>query len=190
MKPQIRFDYEEFKKVIGNLEQNNLTYFIFGGFAIDALLNEKSKHDDLDLIIIKEDLMKLTKILKKMGYASKKLGRLAKFTKKTEKQKYQIGVLFIKELKNFYKIKGNRSEEIISKEAFTKPNYLKLKSTKFRVMPFEWFSLYQKIDHYNQNKRERHKKAMEVVIPFCKKIKILSHKPIKRIKSDPKFIKK
>ena len=181
------FDYEEFGRLINSLEENHLRYFVFGGFAIDAINKERTQHEDLDLIIIEDDKMKLINILKNMRYTKKQIGRIIVFRKKTKNQILKIDVMFMKIFKDTYRIRGNRSEEIISKEIFDKDTYLESEGIKFKTMPFEWFSLYQEIKHFNPEKDAKHKRAMESITPFHKNLKILKRRDIKRLKSDPKY---
>jgi len=187
MNTKLIFDYKEFKKVIDSLEKNSIKYFVFGGFFIDAINKKETRHEDLDIIVTEDYKMKLINFLKNLGYTNKKVGRLIKFTKKTDNKLYIIGAMFMKEFKSYYKVRGNRSEEIISKDAFEKENYMKSNKINFRTMPFEWFLLYQKIEHFDSSKKNRHKTAINAITPFCKKLKILKQKSIKRLKSDPKY---
>ncbi len=187
MKSKKLFDYEEFEKVIKELKRNGIKYFVFGGFVIDAINNEKNKHEDLDLVISKEDKTKLIDTLKNMGYSKKQFGRMMLFDKETKNQILKIDVITMRVFKDIRLIRGNRSEEIISKEAFDEENYLEVGGIKFRSMPFEWFSLYKEVVHFNPKKDNRHKKAINSILHFCKNLKILKRKDIKRIKSDPKY---
>jgi hypothetical protein len=182
------FDYEEFKKVIEKLEENKIKYFVFGGFALDFLNKEETDHEDLDIFILDSHKDLLKRILNDLGYSNKMVGRLISFNKPHGDIIYQIEAIPIKKFKKYYKLRGNLSQDTISKEAFEKDNYIKFKDTLFRAMPFEWFSLYRKVNHRNPLKRERHSKAMNYAEKFAKKVKILETKDIKRLKSDPKYV--
>jgi len=187
MKEDKIFTYEEFENVIKRFEEKKIKYFVFGGFSIDAINQEETIHEDLDLIILNSDKTKLIEILQNLGYSMKKLGRMMIFTKINLKQIYEVGVLIMKEFKKYYKIRGNWHEDTISKDAFEKENYLRIKENKFRIMPFEWFSLYTNIKHEIPEKEDRRARAMNKAKYLSKKIKILNGREIRRLKSDPKF---
>ena len=182
-----KFDYGEFSRVINLLEKNKLRYFIIGGFAIDAINSEEREHEDLDMIINAEDKNILIEVFKQRSYISRKVGRIINLDKKTEDMYYNIDILLMKEFGDFYRIRGNLTETKISKNAFAEDNYVNFEEANFKIMPYEFFSSYKDIPHFNELKREPYQRAMSKIIPLCKKIEILEMRQVKRLKCDPKY---
>jgi len=182
-----KFTLDELRKVINVLEQNEINYYVFGGFALEAISKIKREHGDLDLIVNIKDKDILTDTLHDKKYEQTKFGRLIIYKKEEQGLIYKIGTLWMKNFKNFYKIRGNRAEDKISKEVFDTPNYVNIEGINFRIMPFEWFSLYENITHHREEKDAYHKRAIQIVLPSCKEVEILKQRPIKRLKSDPYY---
>lgn len=168
MEENFNFTLEEFKKVINELEKEKIGYFVFGGFAYEAINNKKFEHGDLDLAILSKDKERLTNLFKKLGYKTYLHGNKHDY----RKAKFKIDIIFIEDKGEFLECGGNMCIDCLSKEAFLNKNLVKIDSFEFNVMPYEWFYLYKDAKHYIPEKTDPHQKAMRNIIKKCKPIRI------------------
>jgi lincosamide nucleotidyltransferase A/C/D/E len=65
---------EDTLQIIQLLESNDIPVWLVGGWGIDALLGYQSReHKDLDILLLRDDVVQVNKILKKAGFHLKEL---------------------------------------------------------------------------------------------------------------------
>jgi hypothetical protein len=81
---------------------------------------------------------------------------------------------------DYYEVMGNRRKDLISKSAFLEDKRVSLNGFGFRIMLYEWFSLYLGT-HLDENKLEHHDQVIkERVLPYCRKFSLLSTEILER----------
>lgn len=170
-----KFSFEEFKKIIEELKNQKIDYFVWGGFAFDAINRKITNHEDLDISFFKSDTNRILKLFKNWGYTTYQHGRKHDY----RKDGYWIDILFLEDKGDYYEILGNISRDKISKKAFLNKNLIKINSFEFNIMPYEWFSLY-KDKHYIPEKRKILNETIDKIIPLCKPLEILVQENVKK----------
>ena len=68
---------EIFKKIVSLLEENNLNYHIFGGFAFDGLRGHITReHKDIDIYLDSNELDKLKRLFDQNGHILSQKGKM------------------------------------------------------------------------------------------------------------------
>lgn len=168
-----KFDFGEFRFVINQLEKNGLSYFVFGGFAYDGILERANEHNDLDLVFHEKDRKAAVSMFKGWGYDTYLLGRKEKYSLTTGGlPKRKIDILFLQDCGTYYELMGNRVRDRVSKNVFYAPPRVDVKGVEFNIMPYEWFSLYSGRHIYASNP-ERTRAAIEKASLLCRKVEVL-----------------
>jgi len=173
-----RFSFEDFQEAINAFEAANLDYFVFGGFALDAIGDQPSSHKDLDIIVPEPEEERIIQTARSLGYRAYNLGRRLYFRKETA-YRVIIDALRMTNQENHYEIMGNIAKDSVSKSAFTPRTRTSLGGIEFTIMPYEWFSLYQDGKHDQQpEKTEGMKETIAKILPLCQALPILSQEQI------------
>ncbi|MBI2629572.1 hypothetical protein HYW76_00560 [Candidatus Pacearchaeota archaeon] len=161
------FRLEDFIEAINELERQDVAYFVFGGFAIEAVNRTGRKFHDLDIIFFGKDKEKVIRLFRGLGYTTYTHGRKHDY----RREKAKVDALFLEDKGDYYELHGNLCLDRISKEAFRQIPRLRMGEVEFRVMPYEWFSLYR--THYKPEKQEDLERFVGNILPLCKRVPIL-----------------
>lgn len=127
------------KETIEICENDNIKYWVVGGFAVDAKKGFLSrKHGDIDLCIHQHDMNKCLKSFFKHGFRITKEGMKYVFYKSNVK--VDIFELFVNG--NYYERKREWFTAKYPKEMFDNFQFLELKGLKFRIPSNEGIRYY------------------------------------------------
>ena len=175
-----RFDFKEFRRVVSGLEENGLSYFVFGGFALDGINGELAEHGDLDIVFYERDRPAIAPFFRNLGYSTYLHGRKEDYRLNLNGySERKVDSLLLKDLRNYYELMGNRVKDKISKEAFGIFTKVNVEGTEFNIMPYEWFSLYLN-QHCDSSKLDKTNDAIKRVFSLCRPLDILSQEKVDR----------
>ncbi len=142
--------FKDLKSIILLLEKNKITYYVFGGIALEGLRETMSReHGDLDLYIKDKDLEKFCKIMSAKKYSCKKRERMYFF----EKNMIKIGVVILTKEKRAYISNGNKTRAIYPEKIFATKNYGKINKIIFCIAPNEVLAFESKYSRYPEDKK-------------------------------------
>ncbi len=137
--------FEDFKELIELLNKNNLSYYIFGGFAVDGLAGRLTRvHFDADLLAWDKDKEKLNRLLKEKYHISKK-GYVLHFQRKD----FSGDILFLEKRENKIIVQGNIARCIMPPKFFDRTPAGKIQDFSFPIVPVEF--MYSFIGFCNEN---------------------------------------
>ena len=140
---------ESVKKILKILNQNNISYFISGGYAVEVLREIITrKHKDLDIYVFEENIPKLLDLFKKEDYnCFKKLNKY-----EIRKERLIVDILPLKKIYDKRVIIGNSGDTYYPAIIFNKIEQYYLENTLFRLVPNEILVFEGKYSKYEKDR--------------------------------------
>jgi hypothetical protein len=133
---------EILKEFVSALNKENIKYTIIAGFGLDGKRGFQTRpHQDLDVLCLKTDLVKIENIIKKLNYSGKRFNDLYKLNRK-DGSKIDLGLLTIEfsEAVSYGRIAITRFPKIL----FEKPQKGKIENLEFNIAPNELLKIWGK----------------------------------------------
>lgn len=163
-------DFETFKKTIKLIQENNLRYWVFGGFALDGVRGKISRdHEDIDIYLHKKDIDRFVKLFALHGYDCYQRERMY-FADSPE---LKIGVVLFTEEKDFYVSNGNCTLAKYPREMFLNNLTASIENFNFRKVPNEVLAFeYEFSIHEEDKKYAKELKTDKKLMSQIKTVKI------------------
>lgn len=142
-------NFDTFKKTINILDDSDISYWVFGGYALDGIREKISReHGDIDIYLLSEDLNKLINIFKSKNIDVIKRENMYFI----DSYELQLGIVLITEENNLFVAHGNKTLAKYPKKMFSKDNILKIEDFKFRSVPNEILVLESRFSRFEKDK--------------------------------------
>lgn len=126
---------ERIKEFLGELEKRKIQYVVIAGVGLDGKRGHLTrKHQDLDVLCLKNDLPKVEQAVKTLGYSGKRYNDLYKL-QRDDGSKVDLGLVTIEDSDAV--TYGRIAVTRFPKELFTKPQIGRIGGIKFNIAPNE-----------------------------------------------------
>lgn len=140
--------FETFKEIIHSLEEHNIRYWVFGGWALDGARHKISReHGDIDMYVSEADILKLSQLLSSLDLELKQRENMYF----VDSEKLQLGVVLVSEDDNKIIAHGNKTTAHYPKEIFEKKTTGIIEDTKFNSVPNEVLALEAQFSKYKDD---------------------------------------
>ena len=139
---------DTFRKTIDLLKENDLQYWVFGGFALDGLRGRLTReHSDIDIYLNEKDLAALTDSFGP-GYKVYKRENMY-FVESTE---LKLGIVLLTAEGDQIIVHGNKTLAKYPKELFARDNFANIDDVRFRIAPNEALVLESQFSKHESDK--------------------------------------
>lgn len=162
--------FKAVEKFLSILKENNVCYFVSGGFANEAIRGKITrKHKDLDIYVFEENLDGLFIKIKEKGYRC--FRKLNKY--RIHGDDLIVDVLPVRKINDQRVIIGNLAHTSYPAEIFRLDNVFNLEGFSFRLAPNELLVFEMAFSKYPEDKKDAKK------LPYNEKL-------LSQIKNTPK----
>lgn len=111
--------------------------------------NITREHSDIDILLMKSDLLKFCKLMKLEKYSCIKREKMYFF----ELNNIKIGVVILTKEKNIFIANGNKTLEIYPEKIFDEDQWGEIKGINFRIAPYEVLVFESQYSKYEEDKK-------------------------------------
>lgn len=140
---------ETFKTIISLLEENNLYYGVFGGFAFDGIRKQITReHSDIDIYLKYDDLDNLKKLFIGDHYTFYEKDKMHYI----ESEGLKIGMVLITEDDDYIIAHGSNTVVQFPKEIWKDKNIMMIDDISFNCVPNEALVFDSQFSKYTEDK--------------------------------------
>ncbi len=142
-------NFNLFKKTISLLEKHKISFWVFGGFALDGLRGKITReHGDIDIYVKENDISKLETLFPPEKYIFYKKEKMYYI----KSQELKIGIVPLSKEGDTVTAHGNKTLARYPKEMFSMSIYGAINSFKFKIVPREVLFLESQYSRFESDK--------------------------------------